>query len=88
MCVSEGFVEVFTTIPIWYIALFIFGIVGAILTRSLILCLGVIVLAIVAAIMTYDVTGIHDAVKYGLLIVWLAIAAAMVHQIIYRVRRL
>ena len=88
MCVGEGFQEVFTTIPIWYIALYIFGIAAAIMTRSLILCLGVVVLSVITAIMTYDVTGIHDAVKYGLITVWISIAAAMVHQLIFRVRRL
>ena len=88
MCVEEYFVEVFVSIPVWYLILLILAFVAAILSRSLILCIGVILMCVVAMAMMYEVDGISAFVRYGLVAVWLAMCGAMVFQIIFSVRRI
>lgn len=88
MCVGEGFMEVFTTIPLWFMILLIVATASGIWLRSIMLCIAAIIMSIVACVMLYDITGVTDFVRYGLMAIFLSISGAMVFQLIFSVKRI
>ena len=88
MCVEEGMTEVFASIPIWFIVLLCVTLFGAVFLRSMILSIAVIVVCVVAMVMMYDVEGINEFIRYGMMAVWIALAGGMVWQLVFRVDRI
>lgn len=75
-------------LPVWFIGLWVGGLVLSILTRSLILCLGMAMLSICGGVWVVGIEGVSDIVRYGLMISFYGVAGFCVWQIIFKVRSL
>lgn len=79
--------EAFETIPLWFAVLFVCALFASVFARSLILCLGVVVLASFGIIYTRTMEGTNELVSGGLLAFMILIICFEVFQIITKVRR-
>lgn len=77
-----------TLLPIWFVVLWLGALVLSIFSRSLLLCLGLIVLSVLAGIGITETSELNEIVKYGLMAVFYGVAGFGVYQIIYKVRGL
>lgn len=75
-------------LPIWFVGLWIGGLLLSILAKSLILSLGMALLSVCGGVWVVSIVGVSDIVRYGLMISFYGVASFCVWQIIFRVRGL
>lgn len=75
-------------LPIWFVGLWIGGLILSIFARSLILSVGMALLSICGGVWVVDIIDVSDIVRYGLMISFYGVAGFCVWQIIFRVKSL
>ena len=76
------------SLPIWFVGLWIGGLVLSVVSRSLVLCVGMVMLSVCGGVWVIGIEDVSDIVRYGLMISFYGVAGFCVWEIIFKVKSL